>query len=177
MYQIPTWRYWLVAVVLVAGLLLALPNVFGTDPAIQLARDDRARMEATEQERVQGYLNAQQITPRASYIEEGRLVLRFASTDEQLKARDAIDDAAPGQYVIALTDVPRTPGLLRQMGFKPMSLGLDLRGGVHFMAGIAAFVDDEIGGVVLREGWRGEYDAEEQQPVHSATARLAAGAP
>jgi preprotein translocase subunit SecD len=133
MHQIPTWRYWLVAVVLVAGMLLALPNVFGDDPAIQLARDDRAPIDATEQARVQGFLDAQTITPSASYIEEGRLILRFATTDDQIKARDVIEASAPGAYVVALTDVPRTPGFLRQMGLKPMSLGLDLRGGVHFM--------------------------------------------
>src|SRR5687767_6605366 len=126
MHQIPTWRYWLVAVVLVAGVLLALPNVFGDDPAIQLARDDRALIETAEQERVQGYLDAQQIPIQASYIEEGRLVLRFATTDEQIKARDVIETSAPGQYVVALTDVPRTPGILRAIGLKPMSLGLDL---------------------------------------------------
>lgn len=133
MYQIPPWRYWLVAVTLVLGLLLALPNVFGTDPAIQLARDDRAAIDAAGLERVRGMLEAQNVVPNASYLEEGRLVLRFPHVDDQIKARDAIEAAAPGEYVVALTDVPRTPALLRQMGFKPMSLGLDLRGGVHFM--------------------------------------------
>jgi preprotein translocase subunit SecD len=133
MYQISTWRYWLVAVALVAGLLLALPNVFGDDPAIQLARDDRAAIDAAGQEKVESFLEAKQIVPRASYLQEGRLVLRFATTDEQIKARDVIEAAAPGEYVVALTDVPRTPGILRAIGLKPMSLGLDLRGGVHFM--------------------------------------------
>lgn len=133
MYQIPTWRYWLVALALVAGLLLALPNVFGEDPAIQLAREDRAPIDTAGTQRVQSFLSAQQIVPRASYIEEGRLVLRFAHVDDQIKARDVIEDAAPGDYVIALTDVTRTPDLLRRIGLKPMSLGLDLRGGVHFM--------------------------------------------
>jgi preprotein translocase subunit SecD len=133
MYQIPTWRYWLVAVTLALGVLLALPNVFGEDPAIQLARDDRAAIQTAELERVRGVLEAQQITPNSTYIEEGRLILRFAHVDDQLKARDAIEKAAPGEYVVALTDVPRTPSLLRRIGLKPMSLGLDLRGGVHFM--------------------------------------------
>jgi preprotein translocase subunit SecD len=133
MYQIPTWRYWLVAVTLVLGILLALPNVFGEDPAIQLARDDRAAIETAELERVRGMLDAEQITPNSAYIEEGRLILRFAHVDDQLKARDAIQKAAPGEYIVALTDVPRTPTVLRWIGLKPMSLGLDLRGGVHFM--------------------------------------------
>jgi preprotein translocase subunit SecD len=133
MYQIPTWRYWLVAVTLVLGILLALPNVFGEDPAIQLARDDRAAIQTAELERVRGMLDAEQITPNSAYIEEGRLILRFAHVDDQLKARDAIQKAAPGEYIVALTDVPRTPTVLRWIGLKPMSLGLDLRGGVHFM--------------------------------------------
>ena len=133
MYQIPAWRYWLVGLVLAAGLLLALPNVFGEDPAIQLAREDRAAIDTTGQERVLGVLEAEQITPESAYIEEGRLVLRFAHVDGQLEARDAIQSAAPGDYVLALTDVPRTPELLRWLGLRPMSLGLDLRGGVHFM--------------------------------------------
>jgi preprotein translocase subunit SecD len=133
MYQIPIWRYWLVAITLVVGFFLALPNVFGEDPAIQLAREDRAAIDSAGLTRVRGFLDARQITPSSSYVQEGRLVLRFAHVDDQIKARDVIDAAAPGEYIVALTDVPRTPELLRRMGFKPMSLGLDLRGGVHFM--------------------------------------------
>lgn len=133
MYQTPAWRYWLVGLALVAGLLLALPNVFGEDPAIQLARDDRAAIDTAGQEQVQSWLSAQKVEPSATYIEDGRLVLRFAQTDDQIKARDVIEAEAPGDYVLALTDVPRTPDLLRRIGLKPMSLGLDLRGGVHFM--------------------------------------------
>jgi preprotein translocase subunit SecD len=132
MYQIPAWRYWLVGLVMAAGLLLALPNVFGEDPAIQLARDDRAAIDTAGQERVRTLLEAKQIVPRASYLEEGRLIMRFAHVDDQLKARDAIESGAPGEYVVALTDVPRTPEVLRWIGLKPMSLGLDLRGGVNF---------------------------------------------
>lgn len=133
MYQIPAWRYWLVGLVMAAGLLLALPNVFGEDPAIQLARDDRAAIDEAGQDRVRAILEAEQIAPRASYLQEGRLVLRFEHVDDQLKSRDAIEKAAPGEYVVALTDVPRTPEVLRWLGLRPMSLGLDLRGGVHFM--------------------------------------------
>nr|WP_298716356.1 protein translocase subunit SecD [uncultured Steroidobacter sp.] len=133
MYKIPTWRYWLVAVTMVIGLLLALPNVFGEDPAIQLARDDRAPIDEAGLGRVRGILESKQVVPASAYIEEGRVVLRFAHVDEQIKARDIIQAEAPGDYVVALTDVPRTPGVLRWLGLKPMALGLDLRGGVHFM--------------------------------------------
>ena len=133
MYQIPIWRYWLVGIVLTAALLFALPNVFGDEVAIQLAREDRAAMDEPAQQRVTSVLEGEKITPTASYLEEGRLVIRFAHVDDQIRARDAINDATAGEYVVALTSVPRTPAFLRALGLKPMSLGLDLRGGVHFM--------------------------------------------
>jgi preprotein translocase subunit SecD len=133
MHPFPAWKYWLVLIVLSLGALFALPNVFGDDPALQLAGDDRAAVAAADEQRVLSILEAQSVPLKASHLEEGRLVLRFASIDDQLKARDAINDAAQGEYVIALTDSPRTPALLRSIGLKPMSLGLDLRGGVHFL--------------------------------------------
>lgn len=133
MYQISPWRYWLVGIVVSLGFLLALPNLFGDEPAIQLARDDRAAMDVSAQARVEGILAAQQVVPSAAYLEDDRLILRFAHIDDQLKARDAINDGTGGDYVVALTSVPRTPAVLRKIGLKPMSLGLDLRGGVHFM--------------------------------------------
>jgi len=133
MYQIPTWRYWLVAVALSLGVLLALPNLFGEDPAIQLARDDRAAIDEAGLARVRAILENKKVTPSSAYIEEGKVVLRFAHVDEQIAARDIIEADAAGDYVVALTDVPRTPELLRRIGLKPMALGLDLRGGVHFM--------------------------------------------
>ncbi|MBB6096557.1 preprotein translocase subunit SecD [Povalibacter uvarum] len=133
MYQFPTWRYWLVAIVMIAGILLALPNIFGDDPALQLAREDRAAIDASGEQKVRSILDAKQVPIAASHILEDRLVLRFATVDEQLKARDVITDAAGEEFQVALTNEPRTPSWLRWMGLKPMSLGLDLRGGIHFM--------------------------------------------
>ncbi|MGH8175334.1 MAG: protein translocase subunit SecD, partial [Steroidobacter sp.] len=133
MYQIPKWRYWLVGIVLAASLLLALPNLFGDEVAIQLAREDRVAMDEGAHQRIDAVLEAEKITPTASYLEEGRLVIRFAHVDDQIRARDAISEATAGDYVIALTSVPRTPAILRSIGLKPMSLGLDLRGGAHLL--------------------------------------------
>ena len=132
MYQIPTWRYWLVAIVVALSLVLALPNLFGDEVALQIAREDRAPVDQTVQQRIDGVLQVQKVEPTASYLEDDRLILRFANVDDQIRARDAINEAAPGEYVVALTSVPRTPAPLRALGLKPMSLGLDLRGGVHF---------------------------------------------
>ena len=133
MYQLPTWRYWLVLIVMVGGTLFALPNIYGDDPALQLVRDDRGAIDAAGEQRIRGILDAAQVPVAASHIEEGRLVLRFDTVDRQLKARDTIIDDTKQEFQVALTNEPRTPGWLRAMGFKPMSLGLDLRGGIHFM--------------------------------------------
>src|SRR5687768_7138237 len=124
MYQIKPWRFWLVGIVMVAALLLALPNFFGEELAIQLAREDRGALDEAAQQRLQGILEAQKVPTTATYLEEGKLVVRFASADDQIKARDAINEATKGDYIVALTSVPRTPALLRWVGLKPMSLGL-----------------------------------------------------
>ncbi len=133
MYRFPLWKHLLVLAVLVVAVLFALPNAFGEDPALQLSRDDRAAMDDASQQRVLGILSAAAIPVAASHIEEDRLVIRLPLVDQQLKARDAILDASGSDYLVALTNAPRTPAWLRNLGFRPMSLGLDLRGGVYFM--------------------------------------------
>ena len=133
MYRFPLWKHLLVLAVLVVAVLFALPNAFGEDPALQLSRDDRAVMDEVTQQRVLGILSAAAIPVAASHIEEDRLVIRFPLVDQQLQARDAILDASGSDYLVALTNAPRTPAVLRNLGFRPMSLGLDLRGGVYFM--------------------------------------------
>lgn len=133
MYQIPAWRYWLVGIVLAVGLLLALPNFFGDEPAIQVVREDRTALDAGGEERIVGFLRNADVAYSNAYLEEDRLVVRFSDVDSQIKARDAISEAAPGDYIVALTSASRSPAWLRAIGLKPMSLGLDLRGGVHFM--------------------------------------------
>ncbi|HEY5807718.1 MAG TPA: protein translocase subunit SecD [Povalibacter sp.] len=133
MYQFPIWRYWLVTIVMIVGTLYALPNIFGDDPALQLARDDRAAIDASGEQRVRSILDAQKVPVAASHIVDGRLVLRFTTVDQQFKARDVITGATQQEFQVALTSEPRTPAWLRALGLKPMSLGLDLRGGIHFM--------------------------------------------
>ncbi len=133
MQRVPLWKHLLVLVVVAVALLFALPNAFGEDPAIQIARDDRGAMDTVAEQRVLGILAAASIPVAASHIENERLVIRFPNVDVQLKARDTIVDSAKSEYLLALTNAPRTPAWLRSMGFRPMSLGLDLRGGVYFM--------------------------------------------
>jgi preprotein translocase subunit SecD len=133
MHSYPVWKIWLVTIVLLVALLLALPNVFGEAPALQLSRNDRTAFTDQSQSAVAAILAAKGIPADATYREGDRLVLRFGSVDQQIKARDAIREAAPRDYLIALSQVPRTPAWMRAIGLKPMSLGLDLRGGVYFM--------------------------------------------
>ena len=133
MHSYPAWKIWLVAIVMAAALLLALPNLFGEAPALQLSRNDRTAFDDASQAAVTAILIAKDVPAAATYREGDRLVLRFGSVDQQLKARDAIRETAPRDYLVALSQVPRTPGWMRSLGLKPMSLGLDLRGGVYFM--------------------------------------------
>jgi preprotein translocase subunit SecD len=133
MHTYPAWRLWLVAIVVLVALILALPNVFGEAPALQLSRDDRAAFTEQTQAGVTAILEAKGIPVDAAYVEGDRLVLRFADVERQLAARDAIQQGAPREYLIALSQASRMPGWLRATGLKPMSLGLDLRGGVYFL--------------------------------------------
>jgi preprotein translocase subunit SecD len=133
MHTYPAWKMWLVAIVLLVALILALPNVFGEAPALQLSRNDRAAFDEQSQGAVTELLEAKGIPVDASYTEGDRLVVRFDKVDQQLSARDAIHEGAPRQYLIALSQVSRMPAWMRSVGLKPMSLGLDLRGGVYFL--------------------------------------------
>ena len=133
MHNYPAWRIWLVFVFLVFGLLLALPNFFGDAPALQLSRNDRTPVTAAGQQQVLSTLQSRKVPVDSSYLEEDRLVMRFDDVDAQIKARDVVQDALGREYLAALSHVPSTPGWMRAVGLQPMSLGLDLRGGVYFL--------------------------------------------
>ena len=133
MYQFAAWKYWLVISVLVLGTVFALPNIYGLDPALQLSRVDRQLMDAAAEQKVLDVLKAQGVSPSADYLKEGRLVIRLANEADQAKARAAVQTANPGEYTIGLSKVSSMPEWMRKIGLQPMSLGLDLRGGVHFV--------------------------------------------
>ena len=133
MHSYPAWRLWLVAIVMAIAVVLALPNVFGDAPALHISRNDRAAFTEQTQGAVTGILAAKNIPVADAHLEGDRLVLRFEDAAQQGEARAAITAAAPREYLIALSQAPRMPGWLRALGLKPMSLGLDLRGGVYFL--------------------------------------------
>src|SRR5262245_23727940 len=133
MHSYPAWRIWLVAIVLLGSGLLALPNFYGDAPALQLSRNDRAAVTDADRAAVTAVLAERKLPPEASYLAEDRLVLRFHTVEQQLTARDALVETSGQDYLVALSQVPRTPAWVRALGLRPMSLGLDLRGGVHFL--------------------------------------------
>jgi len=135
MLEYARWKYVLVVAVLLLALLFALPNVFGEDPALQVARKDHSPITADAAQVVESFLKTHGVHFEKSYIDAGRLMVRFAGVADQLAARDAVNgnDEFKNTYITAVSFAPRTPELLRSLGLKPMPLGLDLRGGLYLL--------------------------------------------
>ncbi len=132
MNSYPRWKIALVAIVLLIGILLAVPNLFGEESALQLARD-RAAVLDVDRTAVEQILKEKGVTPSGAFLDQGRLTLRFSSKADQLKARDLINEARPNQFTIALSEASRVPEWMRNLGLSPLKLGLDLRGGVDLV--------------------------------------------
>jgi len=132
MISYPRWKVALVAIVLLLGIFLALPNLFGEESALQLARD-RAVVSLSDRSSVEQLLKDKGVTPTGAFLDQGRLTLRFGSKQDQLKARDLISEARPNQFTIALSQASRVPEWMRNLGLSPLKLGLDLRGGVYLV--------------------------------------------
>jgi preprotein translocase subunit SecD len=132
MISYPRWKMVLVAVVIALAVLLALPNVFGEESALQLVRD-RAAVQASDRDSVVQLLQSKDVKPTGVFLDQGRLTLRFASKQDQLKARDVITEARPNEFTVALTQASRVPDWMRSIGLSPLKLGLDLRGGVYLV--------------------------------------------
>jgi preprotein translocase subunit SecD len=133
MLEFPRWKYWLVAVVLLLATVVALPNVFGEDAALQMVRKDRAAVGADAGREVIRLLADRGVAVSRNYEDQGRLMLHFDSVAQQLKARDAVNEAYGKDYATALSFASRAPDWLRSVGLRPMPLGLDLRGGLHLL--------------------------------------------
>lgn len=120
-------------VVVIVGLLYALPNLYGEDPAVQItgARGSDASVATLDQ--VKNVLDQDKILSKSIALENGQILARFKDTDVQLRAREALTSALGDKFVIALNLAPATPSWLSMLGAEPMKLGLDLRGGVHFL--------------------------------------------
>jgi preprotein translocase subunit SecD len=134
MLEYARWKYILIAAVLIVALILALPNVFGSAQALQLAHRDHSPVTAAEAASVSGYLSQHGTHFDKAYVDSsGRLMVQFADVSDQLQARDLVDAKYQDTYISALSMVPRTPPFFRVLGLKPMPLGLDLRGGLDLL--------------------------------------------
>jgi len=143
MNRYPLWKYIIVFAALIVGLLYTLPNFFGESPAVQIAgAKSTVKVDANVLTRVEDILKRNDISYTGAYFEMngpvGAVRVRFATTDVQLRAKDLIEqslnpDPANPDYTVALNLLPASPDWLSSLGANPMCLGLDLRGGVHFL--------------------------------------------
>ena len=139
MNRYPVWKYAILVVALLIAIIYTLPNLFGESPAVQVSSSKSAiKVDSTTVTRVQDALKAANITPEAVALDGSSVKARFGGTDAQIKAKDAIQkalnpDGAEGTYIVALNLLSRSPAWLTALHASPMYLGLDLRGGVHFM--------------------------------------------
>ncbi len=139
MNRYPVWKYVILVVALLLGVVYTLPNFFGEAPAVQVSSAKATiKVDTSTLQKVEDALKSAGATPQSVVLEGTSIRARFQTTDQQLKAKDAIQkalipDTADPQFVVALNLVSRSPAWLTALHASPMYLGLDLRGGVHFM--------------------------------------------
>jgi len=134
MNQYPFWKYLLILVLVCLGTLYALPNLYGEDPAVQISPNSHeVEIDTALLKRIEGVLEEHKITHVGLSQQPRRLLIRFTNTEVQLQAKDVLKDALGRNYVVALNLAPATPEWLSGINALPMYLGLDLRGGVHFL--------------------------------------------
>ncbi|HHW7506998.1 TPA: protein translocase subunit SecD [Mannheimia haemolytica] len=131
--RFPLWKNLMVIFVIAIGALYALPNLYGDDPSIQISgtRGQQATPETLSQ--VQSTLSAMNIQPKSAVLENGSILVRLESSEQQLPAKEKISEALGNNYSVALNLAPATPQWLSDIGGSPMKRGLDLLGGVRFL--------------------------------------------
>jgi len=156
----PRWKYILLAVVLVIGLIYALPNIYGEDPAVQIIGLQGVVADTALQTKVKQTLDANKLKYKTIALDNGQLLVKFANTEVQLTSRDLLKTTLGTNYSVALNLAPATPYWLSAVGAEPMKLGLDLRGGVRFLmeVDVASNVKRRVDSVYndLRTGFRQE---------------------
>ena len=133
MNQYSIWKYLTILVVLVIGVIYALPNLYGDDPALQITSTRGFAIPAELSTTIDDVLLVEKIDHAPAEQTGNHLLYRFDNAEDQLRADDAIREALGDQYIVALNLAHATPEFLRGLGGKPMTLGLDLQGGVHFL--------------------------------------------
>lgn len=183
MLEFPRWKYLAILVVLVVSVLYALPNIYQNDYAVQITANRGAQVDAALRGRVEADLKAAGVTPKLVAVEDGNLMVRLNDPDAQTRAADNLRAGLGEGYTVALNLASNVPGWLDRLGAKPMVLGLDLQGGVHFVLQVDqkaalekrvdAYVEDVR--VTLRDN-RIRYTAVDRRPDHSIAVSLASDA-
>jgi len=127
------WKYILLSLVVLISFLYAAPNLYGEDPAIQISATRGAKVELATLAKVETLLSDANITPKSTALENGQILIRLTSSEDQLVGREIIEAQLGDGFVSALNLAAATPTWLEAIGGEPLKLGLDLRGGVHFL--------------------------------------------
>ena len=134
MNRYPLWKYLLILAALILGVLYSMPNIFGESPAVQISTaKNTSKLDPALLGEVETVLKQEKLTYEALFLDASGVKVRFSSPDTQIKAKDVLQSKLGKNYVVALNLLSRSPVWLRSVGALPMYLGLDLRGGVHFL--------------------------------------------
>jgi preprotein translocase subunit SecD len=180
MLTYPRWKYFVILVVLLLSALYALPNIYPQDPSVQVTASRGAKVDPALSAQVGATLKQAGVTPKSIELDNGNLLVRLGNPDQQIKANDALREKLGSNYVVALNLASTVPGWLEKIGAKPMLLGLDLQGGVHFLMQVdqKAALDKRMDAtaedvrVSLRDG-RVRYESVERRGSNSIIATLA----
>jgi preprotein translocase subunit SecD len=129
----PLWKNLFILIVFGVGLIYSLPNLYGDDPSVQVSSTQTASITQEQANNIDSEIKAVGAPVKAFEFKDGRVLARFNNTDDQLKVADLLREKMGSNYTVALNLAPTTPGWLRALGANAMYLGLDLRGGVHFL--------------------------------------------
>ncbi|MFC1235885.1 protein translocase subunit SecD [Vibrio sp. DW001] len=129
----PLWKYLMVVFAIAISALYALPNIYGEDPAIQITGARGASVDMSTLDAVTKTLDEKSLSNKSIVLENGSILVRFNDTNTQISARDLVSESLGEDIIVALNLAPATPDWLDSIGATPMKLGLDLRGGVHFL--------------------------------------------
>ena len=129
----PLWKNLLVLIVFGIGIIYSLPTLYGEDPSVQLSSTQATPIGQAQANQIESDIKSAGVAVKAFEFKDGRVLARFNNTDDQLKVEDLLREKMGSNYTVALNLAPTTPGWLRALGANAMYLGLDLRGGVHFL--------------------------------------------
>lgn len=129
----PLWKYLMVAFIVIIGTLYSAPNLYGEDPALQISAARGHDVQVNTLTAVEKTLDDAKITIKKATLDKGQILIRFKNTEDQLRARELVAQSLGDDFITALNLAPATPAWLQSIGANPLKLGLDLRGGVHFL--------------------------------------------